>query len=91
MTCIHCGTEIAATALICFRCGRSTKEPSRAAAPPPARGRGLWGAAAAAVVLGGATLFMGQSAYGQVPPELSWTLAGLAAAVLVWRLLKRRR
>lgn len=27
MTCKHCGTEIAAKALICYRCGNATTEP----------------------------------------------------------------
>ena len=27
MTCTHCGTEIAAKALICYRCGKATTEP----------------------------------------------------------------
>ena len=27
MTCIHCGTEIADKALICYRCGHATSEP----------------------------------------------------------------
>jgi len=33
--CIHCQTEIADKALICYRCGRSTTEPRVA---PPAQG-----------------------------------------------------
>lgn len=32
MTCRYCGTEIAAKALICFRCGKATSEPR--IAPP---------------------------------------------------------
>jgi hypothetical protein len=27
MTCRHCGTEIAAKALICYRCGKATTDP----------------------------------------------------------------
>jgi uncharacterized membrane protein YvbJ len=27
MNCVHCGTEIADKALICYRCGRATTEP----------------------------------------------------------------
>jgi uncharacterized membrane protein YvbJ len=27
MLCTHCGTEIAAKALICYRCGNATTEP----------------------------------------------------------------
>ena len=47
MECESCGTEIAANALICFRCGEATGEPEHdAPADPPAGG--LW----APVVLG---------------------------------------
>jgi len=35
MTCKHCGTEIAAKALICYRCGNATTEPR---IKPPADG-----------------------------------------------------
>ena len=35
MTCKHCGTEIAAKALICYRCGHATTEPR---VKPPADG-----------------------------------------------------
>jgi hypothetical protein len=35
MVCTHCGTEIAAKALICYRCGNATTEPR---VKPPADG-----------------------------------------------------
>ena len=35
MICKHCGTEIAAKALICYKCGNATTEPRIA---PPAEG-----------------------------------------------------
>lgn len=35
MTCRTCGTDIAANALICYRCGTATAEPR---VPPPAMG-----------------------------------------------------
>jgi hypothetical protein len=35
MNCRACGTEIAANALICYRCGTATAEPR---VPPPAAG-----------------------------------------------------
>jgi hypothetical protein len=38
MKCRSCGTEIAANALICYRCGTATAEPR--ITPPAARGRG---------------------------------------------------
>ena len=36
MTCRNCGTEIAANALICYKCGTATTEPR---IKPPARSR----------------------------------------------------
>ena len=92
MTCTHCGTEIAANALICFRCGRATT----GTAVPASRvrrgaGRGRWVLVAAAVVLVIAALFMGQATAGEAPRWMSWTIAGLAAIILAWRLWRRGR
>lgn len=92
MTCKHCGTEIAANALICFRCGRATAEPvGQARKSGRTSGGSVWVSAAAAIVLVVAALFMGQSTYAQVPRELSWAVGGLAVVVLGWRLWKRGR
>jgi hypothetical protein len=38
MKCRSCGTEIAANALICYKCGAATEEPK--IKPPAARARG---------------------------------------------------
>jgi hypothetical protein len=43
MKCRSCGTEIAANALICYKCGTATSEPR--IQPPPARPKrsaGVW-------------------------------------------------
>jgi hypothetical protein len=55
MTCRHCGTEIAAKALICYRCGKATMDPR---VQPPAeqsvfvgRRRTPWPAIAVAAAL----------------------------------------
>ena len=57
MRCRFCDTEIAAKALICYRCGRATTDAR--VAPPPVK-RGLPAAVAAAVVLasGAAAAFL---------------------------------
>jgi MYXO-CTERM domain-containing protein len=34
---------------------------------------------------------MSQAASGEAPRVVSWIVAGLAALLLVWRLLRRRR
>ncbi len=62
-------------------------------AKTPARsgGRGGWIKVIAALVLAVAGLYMGQTTFGEVPRELSWSLAGLAAVVLAWRIWRRWR
>lgn len=90
MVCRQCGTEIADKALICFKCGTATAERSRQPAAPPAGRAGQMVSAVALVALALAALFMGQAAAGEVPPAVSYTVAGLAAVVLLWRLTRRR-
>jgi hypothetical protein len=90
MTCKNCGTEIADKAIICYRCGQATVEAQRKPAAPPARGRSIV-ITLALLVLVFAALFLGQAGTGQVPPIVSWTMAALAAIVLAWRVMTRRR
>jgi hypothetical protein len=92
VNCRYCGTEISAKAIICFKCGRSTADES--AAPPgssSARARPASVALAALAVLVLGALYMGRAASGQVPAWLSYTVAALAAVVLIWRIARRRR
>ena len=91
MTCKHCGTEIAQKALICYRCGQSTTDATPVATQRTRQGgRPALVAAVGLVFLVLAGLFMASAAAGQVPRWLSWSLAGLAAVVLVWRMVRRR-
>ena len=53
MKCRSCGTEIAANALICYKCGTATEEPR---IKPPARLRGTNWVGIAARLLAGAAL-----------------------------------
>jgi len=92
VNCRHCGTEISDKAIVCFRCGESTAAGSaerpaarRAAAQP------LWLVLTALLVLVAGGLFMARAASGQLPATVSYTVAALAAIVLVWRILRRRR
>ncbi|HYE87858.1 MAG TPA: hypothetical protein VEA16_15955 [Vicinamibacterales bacterium] len=50
MTCRSCGTEIAANALICYKCGTATEEPR--IKPPAARRRTSRGMLASLILLG---------------------------------------
>jgi hypothetical protein len=89
VTCKHCGTEIAANALICYRCGQSTAEPVTAAGRPAQRGG--WVSTLAALVLVVAALFMGRSTFVGVPRELPWALGAVGVVLLGWLLWRRGR
>ena len=93
MICQDCGTEISDRAIVCFRCGRATSGPAPAL-PAPGRRAGtqpLWLAVTALLVLVAGGLYMATAASGQVPAPLSYTIAALAAVVLAWRVLRRKR
>lgn len=78
--------------MVCFRCGQATADvaaarPAAGAAP----GWPVWVAAVGLVALVIAGLFMARAAAGQLPAPVSYTVAGLAAIVLAWRIIRRRR
>jgi hypothetical protein len=90
MTCKQCGTEIADKALVCYRCGRPTAEPT---APPAAAAspRSRIPALAGLVVLVLGALFMSQAASGEAPRLVSWAVAVLSAVVLAWWVWRGRK
>jgi hypothetical protein len=90
MTCSNCGTEIADKAIVCYRCGQPTVEARRKPAVVPSRSRSIF-VTLAFVLLMLAALFLGQAGTHTLPPEISWTVTALAAAILVWRLVIRHR
>ena len=88
MECEHCGTEIAANALICYRCGEATSEPERPAPAGRPAGR-VW----APVVLGVVLLlalgfFVNVGVGGQPVSPAVWLMLGAAGVLLAWRLLR---
>jgi uncharacterized membrane protein YvbJ len=87
MICRQCGTEIADKALICYRCGAATTEPSRRPAAARPR-RPSVPALIAAVILLIAALYLRQA--DTAPPAVRFVLIGLAIVLLLWRLLRRR-
>lgn len=93
MICQHCGTEISDRAIVCFRCGQSTSAPPSGRSAPARRAAAqpMWLAISALLVLVAGGLFMAKAASGQVPAFASYTVAALAAVVLAWRILRRRR
>jgi uncharacterized membrane protein YvbJ len=90
MTCTNCGTEIADKAIVCYRCGQPTVAAKRKPAALPSRSRSIV-VTLAFVVLMLAALFLGQAGTRTLPPEVSWTATAIAAIILVWRLVIRRR
>jgi hypothetical protein len=93
MICRNCGTEIADKALICYRCGQATADPVRTPVPVRAGGGrpGVLAPLVGLVALVLAGLFLGQAGAGQAPREVSYALAALAAVVLGWWIVGRRR
>ena len=90
MTCTQCGTEIADKALVCYRCGRPTVEsPARRVQAATPRSPVPIVAALLVLVLG--AVYMSQAAAGEAPRLVSWSVAGLAAFVLVWWFWRGRR
>ena len=90
MVCRQCGTRIADKAIVCFRCGAPTAEPSaRPSAGRRPLGRGP--AVLALLVLIAAALIMGQVPTAAVPREVGYALAALAVAALGWQYLGRRK
>ena len=90
MVCSNCGTEIAAKALICYRCGQATFEAKRAPAAPPAKGRQII-LVVAMIILILSAFFLGQVQTNTVPEWVRYTVMVLAVVVLAYRVLVRRR
>jgi branched-subunit amino acid transport protein len=90
MICRNCGTEIADKALVCYRCGTATFEAQRRPPAPASSASPLVGVIAlAALVL--AAVYLGSAGSDAVPAWVPYVIGGLAAVVLVWRLLSRAR
>jgi ribose/xylose/arabinose/galactoside ABC-type transport system permease subunit len=78
--------------MVCFRCGEPTAaDGARRPAARRAAAQPVWLAVTALLVLVAGGLFMARAASGQLPASVSYTVAALAAVVLVWRILRRRR
>ena len=92
MNCRHCGTEIADKALICYRCGTATKEPTF---KPAATGRRRSSSNTMASVLALAllvllALYLGPMNAGEVPRVAIWIAVAIAVALVGLRAWTRR-
>jgi hypothetical protein len=94
MQCRNCGTEIADKAIVCYRCGTATTDPVRRPAPVR-RSRSPILSLGVLVVLVLLALYLGQASRTAANPEALQLAAGLAAgaavAVLLVRIMRRRR
>ena len=90
MVCSNCGTEIADKAIVCFRCGQATVAATRRPAAPPSRLGGVL-SLIGFLILAAAALFLGRAGTFEVPPAVRWSIMAVAVALLLWRLVARRR
>ena len=96
MICRNCGTEIADKAIVCYRCGTSTKDPVRKPAAIRPR-RGSLFSLVGLVLLVLFALFLGQAGrtIGAGRGTLLESVAGIclvaAVALLFLRIARRRR
>jgi hypothetical protein len=94
MQCRTCGAEIAAKAIICYRCGAATTDPVRRPVPLKPRRNPLI-AAVAVVALLVLALYLGQASRTASDPDIVQLAAGVALGaalvVLFLGILRRRR
>jgi hypothetical protein len=88
--CRNCGTEIAAKALICYRCGTATTE-ARIKAPAPVPARGPLPLVVALLVLVLAAVFAVPALPDGTPELAGWAAVAVAAVVAAVRLRPRAR
>lgn len=92
MLCRNCQTEIADSALVCFRCGTATTERQREPVPidddrPKAQtAKRKWAPLLLAVAfVGVAAFFMTELADGTPPQPIVWLMLAFAGGLLAWR------
>ena len=94
MPCRHCGTEIADKALICFKCGAATAEPTVKAPGRRTSSIGWQVALFAGVLLALLALFVlyeGPTPSGLPPQAAQWAIVAGAVAIVILRAIARRR
>lgn len=91
MKCRKCGTEIAANALICYRCGTAVEELPGVGSQTKKDVPGWIGLALSLVALL-AIGFVTTRVVPGMPATIVWIVVGMLAFVLVvWRMARRRR
>ena len=92
MVCRSCGTEIADKALVCYRCGTATTEPS--VKPPsgarPRSSTSLVASIIALVLIGVFALYVARTPMAGNSRSLSWAIVAFAVVIVVLRGVARR-
>ena len=94
MTCRNCGAEIAEKAIVCYKCGAATTDPTF---KPPATGsRAPMSRSSWIMIIVAVLLFVGFVAYTNVatpgsPRAFSQTVVAIAVTIVVLRAVVRRR
>lgn len=94
MQCRNCGAEIAAKALICYKCGAPTSDAKYQPAPIGRRGgsrASLIATVLAMALLVLLALYMGRLSTGGAPHYVTWAAVGVAVLVVALRAYARRR
>jgi hypothetical protein len=96
MLCRQCGTEIADKALVCFRCGAATSEPTFKAPTPGGRAssgglRLVLFAFVLLALLALLALYQGPTPAGLPAQAVQWALIAGALAIVILRAISRRR
>ncbi len=92
MRCRQCGTEIADKALICYRCGAATTEPTFKPATTRRRSSaGLVTSVLAVALLVFVALYVGRVSSAEPPRLISWVAVAIAVVFVALRAYARRR
>lgn len=91
MNCRSCGAEIADKALICYRCGTATTEPTFKPLVPRRSSASLITSVIAIVLLAVIALYLGRTEAGSTPRVYSWIAVAAGVAIAGVRAYLRRR
>ena len=91
VTCRSCGTEIADKALICYRCGTATTEPTFKPPVPRRSSASLIATAIAIALLALIALYLGRTDTSGAPRVYSWIAVAAGLLIAGIRAYVRRR
>jgi hypothetical protein len=91
MQCRSCHTEIADKALVCYRCGTATTEPTfTPSRPQPSASLGIVTTVLALVLLVLGVVYLQRAGSVGTSATLRWALVGVAVVIVVLRGIARR-